>query len=325
MSKVYLVTGANHGLGLEAVRQLALLDATRMVYLACRSETKAQSAIDDLVTSSSVPGDKLQYVHFDASDSEGDISKSIVGAVELLPLNGLILNAGGYGHDTSRKPTGPNQILDMHQINLIGNIQLLELLRKSNLLIPNECRIIYSGSEAARGVKGSIPNPPMGDDVDWYRAELKGETTTAPSPMQIYSTTKGIAALYFAAWARRHPEYHVLTVSPGGTTGTGCADGSAKGMSFVQRYVYPLVIPVLGYFGLMHNVQTGANRYVRAVIAQDDMAEFASGTFVASASPVSAIGKVCDQTELEGGRKYGDRTKQEAAFAALSEYVGSSE
>ena len=45
-----------------------------------------------------------------------------------LRLDGLLFNAGGLGHDTSGKPTGPNQILDMYQINILGHIHLLEAL-----------------------------------------------------------------------------------------------------------------------------------------------------------------------------------------------------
>ena len=44
--KVYLVTGANIGLGLDAVRQLALQKDTKTVYLACRTKSKALKAID---------------------------------------------------------------------------------------------------------------------------------------------------------------------------------------------------------------------------------------------------------------------------------------
>ncbi len=48
-NKVYLVTGANAGLGLDASRQLALQKDTKKVYLACRTESKAITAIDGLV------------------------------------------------------------------------------------------------------------------------------------------------------------------------------------------------------------------------------------------------------------------------------------
>ena len=46
MNKTILITGANGGLGKDAARQLALLDGTEKIYLACRNEAKARVDID---------------------------------------------------------------------------------------------------------------------------------------------------------------------------------------------------------------------------------------------------------------------------------------
>lgn len=77
--KTYLVTGANQGLGLEAVRQLALLPQTKRVYMACRTESKALAAIKKLVEENSsnrgIDKNKLVFVSFDASDSKEMIAK----------------------------------------------------------------------------------------------------------------------------------------------------------------------------------------------------------------------------------------------------------
>ena len=73
--KIYLVTGANVGLGYEATRQLALKDDTQKVYLACRTESKALQAIEDLSKTYGIDSKKLQYIHFDALNSKEDIMK----------------------------------------------------------------------------------------------------------------------------------------------------------------------------------------------------------------------------------------------------------
>ena len=44
--KVIIITGANIGLGLESAKQLAKLNAT--IIMACRSESKALAAIDEV-------------------------------------------------------------------------------------------------------------------------------------------------------------------------------------------------------------------------------------------------------------------------------------
>jgi hypothetical protein len=56
-----------------------------------------------------------------------------------LPLNGVILNAGGIGTDTTRPA---NNVLNI-QMN-VGNLQLIEILRDAKKLASG-CRIVYSG------------------------------------------------------------------------------------------------------------------------------------------------------------------------------------
>ena len=124
-------------------------------------------------------------------------------------------------------PRGPT-VYNMYQLNLIGHAQLIDILIESELL-KTGARIVCSGSEAARGVRIlMIGNPEMGDSVDWYTHRLTGgheEGQPAPSkavafsPMDTYAMVKGFMALYWSAWARRHPEFYVLTVSPGATAG----------------------------------------------------------------------------------------------------------
>jgi NAD(P)-dependent dehydrogenase (short-subunit alcohol dehydrogenase family) len=46
--KSVLITGANTGLGKDVARQLAGLDEFGTIYLACRNESKAQTAKADL-------------------------------------------------------------------------------------------------------------------------------------------------------------------------------------------------------------------------------------------------------------------------------------
>jgi NAD(P)-dependent dehydrogenase (short-subunit alcohol dehydrogenase family) len=316
MSQVYLITGANGGLGLDSVRKLAILPATKKVYLACRSEDKANAAIEQLVTTSNIDKNKLQYVHFDACDSKTDLAKITQGID--VPLNGVILNAGGIGSDTTGKPTGVNNVLNVYQMNVIGNLQLVEILRDAKQLASG-CRIVYSGSEGARGVPMMMGNPDMGDTTEWYQQHVTGQDKEPDQydSMSTYGEVKGVAALYWAAWARRNSEYHVLCVSPGATSGTDVMGGKAVPWHF--RVMMPVMKPIMHLAGVFHSLEDGSQRYVNAVLGAEDMAQFASGTFVASRK--GTTGEVCDQTTLEAGRKYGDHKKQEAAFEALAIYM----
>ena len=47
--KVYMITGSNTGVGLEAVKELALREDTKTVYPACRSQSKACAAMEDVI------------------------------------------------------------------------------------------------------------------------------------------------------------------------------------------------------------------------------------------------------------------------------------
>lgn len=114
-TKNYLVTGANSGLGLDASRQLSLLPDTKMVYMACRTESKALKAIDDIVRKANAPNDKLKFIKFDSSSTKRDIQHVIDDLAEGEKLDGLILNAGGMVSCSNVVPT--SSITDFKHAN----------------------------------------------------------------------------------------------------------------------------------------------------------------------------------------------------------------
>jgi NAD(P)-dependent dehydrogenase (short-subunit alcohol dehydrogenase family) len=319
-SKVYLVTGANTGLGLDATRQLALRATTKTVYLACRTESKAREAIADLVDNHMVPPTKLAFAPFNASDSKTEIAKIVDALPADEKLDGLIFNAGGVGFDKTGAPTGPNHVLDQIQINIIGHIHLLSALKAAGLLKINKTAIIFSGSEAARGVPiMGLAAPKLPSTAEDYTHLIEGSSLKNYKAMDYYSLVKGIGALYWAEWARRNPEYFVLTVSPGATSGTNIT--SQKGIPKAMRVMMPVMMKVMQPFGVMHGVESGAKRYVDGVNREGEFKEFKSGVFVASAHGVA--GSVSDQATRKQSRasQYADTSKQRAAYAAIQVYA----
>ena len=320
-SKVYLITGSNIGLGYDAARQLATKSYTRKVYLACRTESKALKAIDELVQKYDIPASKLAFVPFDASADRNTIAAAIVGALPRSEtLDGVILNAGGIGSDSQNKPMGPNHVTQQMQINLIGHIHLVDALQKNGFLQANKTTIVFSGSEAARGVPlMAMAAPQIPKNTEDVKKLIDGTSAKKMDSMEYYAYVKGVSALYWSEWARRHPEYYVLTVSPGATAGTNIA--SHEGMGKFNQIMFPILLKMMGPLGVTHKLEVGAKRYVDAVNREGIYHEFETGAFVASAHGVS--GPVKDQSKRKDKRaaQYGDLIKQEAAFAAVQAFA----
>ena len=310
----YLITGANAGIGWSACGQLALREDTAKVYLACRSSFKAQAAIQKLVSDYGCPQAKLEYIHFDASETKKEI-ESITKALDGILLNGLVLNAGGPGNDASEEPTGPNGVMNIVQINIIGHMQLVQALQSKHILAEG-CRIIYSGSESARGIPMFFQKAPqLGESVDFFEKFMKGRSGKTRDISFMYAATKGLATLYFAAYARRNPAYKVLTVSPGGTLGTNALQ--SKSIPWYGKIIVKLLWLVAYYLSRFQVLEQGAKKYVDAVTGDCDM--YPSGTFLACS--VDLAGPLCDQAAFPGGLQYSDVKKQEAAYEALQRYL----
>lgn len=310
--KVFLITGANQGLGFDAARQLSLLPETKKVYLACRSESKAVSAIDRLVSDHGILKEKLAFVLFEAADSREDITKAIS-----LPkdeqFDGILFNAGGMGHDSSGQPVGPNNVVDMYQINLLGHIHLLDALKP--YLIPHKTTIVVSGSEMARGLPSmGTPPPNLPCTVDEYKALMTGSKFDKFDGSREYGIVKAMAALYWAAWARQHPEFHVLTVSPGFTRGTSF--GSHKSLPPVAKFFYPVLLAVTGVFGISQPLEQGAKIYVDSLTGQGDFSSATSGSFLAAAD-----GKASGPLSDDQGVVFKDTNVQDVVFAAVQSFA----
>jgi len=280
--------------------------------LACRTESKAVAAIEKLVTDHGISREKLGFVLFEASDSKEYIARKLS-----LPkderFDSILFNAGGMGNDASGKPTPPNQVLDMYQMNLLGHIHLLEVLKP--YLILQQTRIVVSGSEMARGVPSmGSPAPDLPDTVDGYKDLLQGTNIGSFDGPRIYGCVKALAALYWASWARRNPEYHVVTVSPGFTRGTSF--GSHKNLPFVARTIYPALLAITGLLGKSQSLEQGAKIYVDAMTGKEIFAKAVSGTFLAAAD-----GKPVGPLSDDQGWIFKNVVAQDNVYEAVQSFV----
>ena len=144
MNKSILITGANGGIGKDAARQLALINGTEKIYLACRSEEKAKAAKESLEESTG--RSIFEIVLMDVSNLDS-VRSAVDGLKE--PIDALIMNAGGMGGKSPEKIT-KDGVTQMFASNVLGHVLLLDELVKANKL--NNVAL-YASSEAVRGFK----------------------------------------------------------------------------------------------------------------------------------------------------------------------------
>lgn len=324
----YFVTGANNGCGFEATRMLALRlseendnancndDVT--IYLLCRSEEKANGAIQEIRQSLGENSRiRLEFMNFDAYDDEPTIRKNISLALqgESNPptIAGILLNAGGFGELQSDNKNTEESVpgaCGIAKLNLIGHIFLVRNLL--NLCkTDSSTRIVPVASEAA------FATPGMDYEAADFVAHLSGTVAKKDKMMGAdYGWTKGILALYWSAYARHHPEHVVATISPGAVPSTKLMNQGA--VSPALRTIAK--ITQWPCFGGSHTVQDGAERYVMALLGTGPFgAGFSSGEFWASTRGFAKdFGKVA---ELKKGKFVADVKLQDKAWTAVQTFV----
>lgn len=286
MMKSVMITGANGGLGKETARQLAAIDTTEKVYLACRNRRKAEDTAKSLQTET---GRSI----FEVVELDTSVVASARAAVASLdrPLDGLVMNAGGIiGVDFGERTA--EGVTRMLAVNLLGHAVLLE-----ELLAADKLRnvAIFSGSETARGVKTLGLKPPSlhSYSVDEFTSVCDGSFFKGEANFMVsYQYVKFMGALYMGAMSRRHPGPRLLTVSPGSTMGTEIYDNAPPMTRFMLKVVTSLPIKSLRERNF-HGVEVGAKRYVDALIND----AYRSGHFYASKGQ-GVTGPLVDQGEF---------------------------
>ncbi len=278
--KTVLITGANAGIGKDVARQLALRPEIGRIYLACRNRDRARTAKSELeaATGRSI----FDIVVMDVADL-GSVRAGLA-AVEG-SVDAVVMNAGVIGPQAMSLTAGG--VTTMFATNVLGHVVLLEGLLAQGRL--GEVAVLV-GSEAARGVPMLRMKRPsfvstsadeLATVIDGsYFAGRKADFNLA------FGQTKYIGALWMAYLARQHPDRRIITVSPGGTTGTQAANDMALPLRIAANYVMPAL-------GITHKLDVGARRLVDGVTDPT----LSSGVFYASpANKVS--GPLVNQADI---------------------------
>ena len=305
MNKTILITGANGGLGKECARQLALLDGTEKIYLACRNEARAKAA--KLSLQQSTGKSIFEIIIMDVTDL-----KSVRAAVASLkePIEALVMNAGGMGGKNPNDKT-VDGVTNSFSTNVLGHVVLLDELLQANKLTKVA---LYAGSEAARGVaKMGMKRPKLKtSSVDEFESICNGSFFGGTSdPMVAYGPVKYMAALWMSSLARKHPNIRFVTMSPGGTSGTDIMDNLPPVMKFMFKHIGLRLMPLMG---MMHGLETGANRFVDGL----NNKAYKSGVFYASKKPV-LTGPVVDQATIFDDLR--NERFQDNAYEAIHRFI----
>jgi NAD(P)-dependent dehydrogenase (short-subunit alcohol dehydrogenase family) len=306
MNRTVLITGANAGLGKEAARQVALLPETEKVILAVRNVQKGEVAKKELEQKTGK--DIFELLIIDVSDL--DSVRNAIPQIEK-PIDAVILNAAGMGGRTPRAKTKAG-VTTIFAANVLGHALFVEELLKEDKL---KNVVMYASSEAVRGVKRmGIPRPDLKSssaeefasifDGSWFGEKI--------DQMQAYSLVKYGATLWMSKLAREYPNIKFISMSPGGTRGTNAMDDIPAPMKIMFKYImFPFVMPMMG---LIHSLETGARRYVKATT--DESLE--SGVFYASQGS-GTTGPVIDQATIFP--KLADTRVQDNAYEAVHRFL----
>ncbi len=282
MNKIILITGANGGLGKESARQLAMINGTEKIYLACRNLTKAQEAKQSLEESTGKT--IFEIVIMDVSDPKS-VRSAVAGLNE--PIDALIMNAGGMGGKNPMDVTS-NGVTSLFAANMLGHVVLLDELLKEKKL--NKVAL-YAGSEGARGVEDMGMNQPdlKTSSEDEFATVIDGSFFGEQTdPMEAYGYIKYVAALWMSSEARKNPNLRLITMSPGFTSGTAVMNDLPFGKRLMFKYIMlPIVAPLKG---LVHKLEKGAKRFVDGISSDT----FKTGVFYASKAKL-LTGPVVDQ------------------------------
>ncbi len=301
-----MITGANAGIGKDTARQLALIENTEKIYLACRNPSKAAAAKKELeeATGRSI----FEILIMEVSDP-GSVRHALESLGE--SVDALIMNAGGMGGKTPEKLT-KDGVTMITATNLLGHVVLVDELLRQNKL--NKVAL-FATSEAARGIKKMGMKRPnlKTSSADEFASVFDGTAFGDDfDPMQVYGMVKYGGTMWMSSMARKYPSIKFVSMSPGGTRGTeGFND-----MPFLQRIFFkyvgmPIFMPLMG---LSHSLEKGAKRFVDGI----NNAALKSGVFYASKENV-LTGEVIDQSTIFEDLK--NKVYQDNAHEAIHRFI----
>ena len=188
--RTVIITGANVGIGFATANCLAGFRDWHVI-LACRNEAKANGAIEAIRQNH--PAASLGFVPLDLF-SLASVRRlpKVLSAMDVPPISGLILNAGGINMKGKSLEFTKDGFERTFQLNFLGHFLLANLCIE---LLSDAARIIFVSSDLhdpAATKMGKIIRPRYRPVEDLARGIGTG---TSLSPMARYGTAKMFAMM----------------------------------------------------------------------------------------------------------------------------------
>ena len=192
-NKTVIITGANKGIGKEAVKEISKLGAK--VYMACRSLDSANQVRDDIIKETGNQNVFVKHLDLASIDSIQNFAESF--KQEEGKLDVLINNAGLW---TKTKKLTDINVEQTFTVNVLGH-QLLTQLLLNELRNAAPSRIINTASHFAGGL-----------DIDDINFDKRNYNETLA-----YKQTKQANRMLTREWARRveKDNISVYSLTPG--------------------------------------------------------------------------------------------------------------
>ena len=319
--KVYLIlTKPKDSISSHVIRRLAAINDTLRIYVACPSSHQQQAeriipAIDEKCV-------LLSYNRLGTKEQVESNATTLIEAIQEDHIDGMMINFSGISSDF-QQPTEATGLLEMAETKLVGeNMLVQKLLRKG--LLHGSSRIIYSSTEAARGLpKMGFPIPTFADKtLECILSYMDGSGYAQPLQWEhSYSYIHCIQVLYMMAFAKKHPQLYLCSISPGMTQESFSIENHAvkSWSNQIQLWIYYyLLFPWLKYAEIAKESTEAAEMFFLALTANSEW-QYMSGTFVAA--QVGTAGPICDQTETPNGAMFLDDELQELAYQAIQKYL----
>lgn len=256
--KAYIITGPTSGIGRATALELA---KHGMLVLVGRDRRK----LDDLRKKIERKGHRAVSVVCDLSDIKS-VQRAATEIISLnLPIAGLLNNAGIM----QLRPTKNSLGWDMSfATNHLGPFALTEALVPH---LPDGANVLFTASAVEDPErKPAVAAGFRGSRYISAEASARGEWAPGGSSkpgFDAYATSKQCNIATMMVFSRETPRLHFNAVEPGfnPTTGLGGSDAGAA-VRFLQKYVIPLLVPLLMPFIKILSTPNRAARVITKVL-----------------------------------------------------------